>query len=333
MDQQSKRADVLPVPKQDQADSAIENLPDVHSAEVPLPNAPLSQKIIMLIAVLGPFFGFVISIVLLWQYGWMGWPYLALLLGGWALTGLGVTVGFHRLLTHRSFETYHWVRAIWTSLGALSIEGSPLSWCAVHRRHHGRSDQEGDPHSPHLHARNLLGSVIGFIHSHVGWMFRGNWSTPALERYVPDLLKDRFLVVLDKCYIGFVAASLLVPFGLGYLIDGTLFGGFLGFLWGGLVRIFLTHHVTWSINSVCHVFGRRPFKSGDYSTNNFIMGLVGFGEGWHNNHHAFPTSARHGLAWWQIDFSWMVICVMRWLGLAWNIKLPSPRAVEEKRVR
>jgi stearoyl-CoA desaturase (delta-9 desaturase) len=125
----------------------------------------------------------------------------------------------------------------------------------------------------------------------------------------------------------------MVPFALGYLIDGSLFGGFLGFLWGGLVRIFLTHHVTWSINSVCHVFGRRPYASGDYSTNNFICALLGFGEGWHNNHHAFPTSARHGLAWWQIDVSWMVICVMRVLGLAWNVKLPTARALEAKRVR
>lgn len=333
MDYQSQLKNNLADSAMAKDDQNLDGLADIHSSDVPLPSAPLSQKIIMLIAVLGPFFGFILSIIWLWQFGWMGWPYLALLLGGWVLTGLGVTVGFHRLLTHRSFETYRWMRAIWTSLGALSIEGSPLSWCAVHRRHHGRSDQEGDPHSPHLHARNWMGAITGFIHSHVGWLFKGNWSKPVLEKYVPDLLKDRFLVVLDRCYFGFVAASLLVPFGLGYLIDGTLFGAFLGFLWGGLVRIFLTHHVTWSINSVCHVFGRRPFKSGDYSTNNFICGLLGFGEGWHNNHHAFPTSARHGLAWWQIDFSWMVICMMRWVGLAWNVKLPHPRAVEEKRIR
>ncbi len=303
------------------------------SSDVPTHRAPLSQKIIMSVAVVGPFLGFVFGIILLWQYGWMDWGYLALLLGGWALTGFGVTIGFHRLLTHRSFETYRWVRAIFTSLGALSVEGSPLSWCAVHRQHHGSSDRTGDPHSPHLHDHSFWGAIAGFIHSHLGWMFSGNWSKPELNRYVPDLLKDRLLVFVDKCYVGFVAASLLVPFGLGFLIDGTLFGGFLGFLWGGLVRIFLTHHVTWSINSVCHVFGRRPFESGDYSTNNFLCGLIGFGEGWHNNHHAFPTSARHGLAWWQIDLSYMVICAMRWVGLAWNVKLPHPKAVEAKRIR
>jgi stearoyl-CoA desaturase (delta-9 desaturase) len=312
-------------------DGEFDHLPEVHSSEVPLPKAPLSQKIVMLIAVAVPFLGFILGIILMWRNGWMGWWYLGLLLGGWALSGLGVTVGFHRLLTHRSFETYRWVRAIWTTLGALSVEGSPLSWCAVHRRHHGRSDREGDPHSPHLHGRGIWGAISGFFHSHMGWLFSGNWSRPELEKYVPDLLKDRLLVLVDKCYYIFVALSLLVPFGLGYLIDGTLFGGFLGFLWGGLVRIFLTHHVTWSINSVCHVFGRRPFKSGDHSTNNFLCALLGFGEGWHNNHHAFPTSARHGLAWWQIDFSWMVICAMRWLGLAWNVKLPSRKAVEAKR--
>jgi stearoyl-CoA desaturase (delta-9 desaturase) len=310
----------------DPADEAMDDI-------LMVPKAPLRQRLIIAAAVTLPFAGCVLGIALLWQYGWMGWQYLALLLGGWFLTGLGVTVGFHRLLTHRSFETYRWVRALWMSLGALSVEGSPLSWCAVHRRHHGRSDREGDPHSPHLHAKGFWGSITGFLHSHVGWMFSGWWTRLDLEKYVPDLLKDRVIVALDRCYAAFVAASLLVPFGLGYLVDGTLFGGFLGFLWGGLVRIFITHHVTWSINSVCHVFGRRPFRSGDYSTNNFVCGLLGFGEGWHNNHHAFPTSARHGMTWWQIDISWLVICAMYRLGLAWNIKVPHPRAMEAKRRR
>ena len=297
------------------------------------PPAPLSQKLTMLSAVILPLVGVVAAAATAWAYGWMGWSYVAMLIGGWILTGLGITIGFHRLLSHRSFETYRGVRAFWMAMGAMSVEGSPLVWCAVHRRHHAHSDRPGDPHSPHLEGEGWFNMLKGLIHAQFGWLITdGHWSKPELERYVPDLLQDPLLRRIDKNYGWFVLASLAIPAALGFLVTGTAFGAWLGFLWGGLARIFLTHHITWSINSICHVFGSRTYESGDHSTNNFICGLLGLGEGWHNNHHAFPNSARHGLAWWQFDLSWLVILGMKTVGLAWNIKLPTARLMAAKRL-
>lgn len=320
---------------------AIENeeRPDLNNEELH-PKADLSTKIVMLNAVIWPLVGCIIAAVMLTRYGWMGgggWSYVSMVVFGWIITSLGITVGFHRLMSHKSFETYRWVRAFWMIVGSLSVEGSPLVWCAVHRRHHGHSDQEGDPHSPHLHGTSVWGMIKGFCHAQIGWLFTGHWSKPNLEKYVPDLLKDKFLVTVDKFYYLFVVASLLAPAALGYGIEyfaggNPWFGAWLGFVWGGLVRIFVSHHITWSINSVCHVFGKRHFHSNDHSTNNVICGVLAMGEGWHNNHHAFPSSAKHGLLWYQFDMSWMVIRSMKALGLAWNIRLPSERALESKRI-
>jgi stearoyl-CoA desaturase (delta-9 desaturase) len=304
------------------------------------PVATTKQKIIMTCAVVFPFLGCLLAIGLMWNYGWMGWPYLLMLIGGWIFTTLGITVGFHRLLTHRSFETYRWVRAFWTMLGALSVEGEPLIWCAVHRRHHGHSDQEGDPHSPNLEGPGVWAALRGFWHGQVGWLFTGYWSFPDFEKYIPDLTRDRLLMWVNRNYYLFVLLSLLLPACAGYAVeawfgDGSRtpwFGAFLGFLWGGLVRIFFTHHVTWSINSVCHLFGRRHFRSDDHSTNNWLCAFLSMGEGWHNNHHAFPTSARHRLLWYQFDLSWLVIRAMSAVGLAWNVKLPTARALASRRL-
>ncbi len=301
------------------------------SQDESLPVASTSQKVSMSLAVVLPFIGLLAAIVLLWQFGWMGWQYLALLVLGHVITGMGITIGFHRLLAHRSFETYRPVRAFWMMMGALSVQGSPIVWCAIHRRHHGCSDQHGDPHSPNLHGSGLRGMLHGLWHGQVGWLFTGFWSAPDFERYVPDLMREKWLVRIDKGYYWFVVASLAIPAAIGFWIGGGWFGALLGFLWGGLARIFMTHHITWSINSVCHVFGRRPFEAGDHSTNNLLCALLGFGEGWHNNHHAFPNSARHGLQWWQLDTSWWVIRGMQLCGLAWNVKLPTKRAMASKR--
>ncbi len=313
----------------------------VPTEEHEIPLASTSQKVAMLTAVVLPFLGCFVAAAVLWQYGWMGWSYLAMVVLGWALTSLGITIGFHRLLSHKSFETYRWVRAFWTLLGSLSVEGAPLVWCAVHRRHHGHSDQDGDPHSPNLHGPGLLGFLKGFWHGQVGWLFSGYWSKPELEKYIPDLSKDRLLLWVNQYYYLFVFTSLGIPTVCGYFIEyyfggesaNPWFGALLGFLWGGLVRIFLTHHMTWSINSVCHIFGKRQFKSGDNSTNNLVCAILTMGEGWHNNHHAFPSSARHGLMWYQLDMSWIIIRTMQMVGLAWDVKLPSKRAVEARRIR
>ena len=195
----------------------------------------------------------------------------------------------------------------WMALGALSVEGSPLVWCAVHRRHHELSDQPGDPHSPHLHGDGLWNTLRGLWYRPDRLALHRLLDSPDLQRYVPDLLADQALVAVDRLYYLWVIVSLAVPTAIGGLVTWSWQGALLGLVWGGLVRIFITHHITWSINSICHVFGRQDYDAHDDSRNNWLCGLLGLGEGWHNNHHAFPTSARHGLAWWQFDVSWLII--------------------------
>jgi len=308
------------------------------------PEEPISEpadwfnRTIMLTAIIAPFLGFLAGIYYCWTIGWMGWPFLAMIVVAWCMSGMGVTIGFHRLLTHSSFETYKPLRAFWMMMGALSIEGSPLVWCAVHRKHHQRSDVLGDPHSPNLHGKGLWNAIRGFFYGHCGWLLTTHWSKPDLSRYVPDLLQDKFLVWVDRFYYLWVLISFAMPAGIGVLIawlsgDPLWKGALLGILWGGLVRVFMGHHITWSINSVCHMFGKRDYQTTDKSTNNLACALLGFGEGWHNNHHAFPTSARHGLHWWQIDTSWLAIYTMQKLGLAWDIKVPSREIITAKQIR
>lgn len=291
-----------------------------------------AQKLTMSIAVFLPIIGTAVAVAWAWQYGFMGWLYLVLMVGGWYLAGMGITIGFHRLLTHRSFEAKPIVRWFWTAAGAYAIEGSPLLWCAIHRRHHQLSDNEGDPHSPHLHDGSVLGILKGFYHSHTGWLFREYWEPPKYKRYTPDLLNDKIVMHVDKWYFAYVIASFVIPFAIAGLVTMSWTGAMLGLFWGGFVRMLVTQHITWSINSFCHVFGKRDFESGDLSTNNKLFGVVAHGEGWHNNHHAFPTSARHGLKWWQVDTSWMVIRAMEAVGLVWAVKTPSKRAMENKRI-
>ncbi len=296
------------------------------------PPATAGHKLVMSLAVGLPLVGCLVAAGLCWRWGFMGWLYVAMLVVGWLTTGCGITIGFHRLLTHRSFETYRWLRLIFMALGALSVEGSPLVWCAIHRRHHELSDRPGDPHSPHLHGDGFFAMLRGLWYAQAGWLFAGYWTKPELERYVPDLLADRALVLVDRLYYLWVITSLLVPTLIGGLVTLSWQGALLGLVWGGLVRIFITHHITWSINSICHVFGTREFQAHDESRNNWFCGVLGLGEGWHNTHHAFPTSARHGLSWWQLDMSWLVIRSMQSVGLAWNVRLPSERLIAEKRL-
>lgn len=297
-----------------------------------IPKATTAQKALMLTAVTLPIAGTAVAIAYLWQNGWMGWMYLAMMIGGWYITGMGITIGFHRLLTHRSFETIPVIRWFWTAAGSLAIQGSPLVWCAVHRRHHQLSDHHGDPHSPHLHEGTLRGILHGMFHAHMGWLFREYWEPPRPEKYVPDLLRDKMVMSVDKHYFKYVVASFVIPTVFAGLVTWSWEGALLGLLWGGFARVLLTQHITWSINSICHVFGSREYESGDHSTNNTFFGWVAHGEGWHNNHHAFPTSARHGLKWYQFDFSWVVIRTLEILGLAWSVKLPNERTLEKKRL-
>jgi stearoyl-CoA desaturase (delta-9 desaturase) len=242
----------------------------------------------------------------------------------YVFTGLGVTVGFHRLFTHRSFKTSRALRFVFAVLGSAAIEGPVISWVADHRKHHAFSDREGDPHSPHVdHGSGLRGILRGLAHAHVGWLFihtaRGH-----RERYAPDLVADPVVSFVDATFFAWAIGGLLVSFALGYAIGGTLTAGLTGLLWGGAVRMLVLHHVTYSINSLCHFFGRRSYDTGDHSRNLAWLAPLSLGEAWHNNHHAFPTAAFHGLSWRQLDISALVIRSLEGAGLAWDVVRIAP---------
>ncbi|WP_206352238.1 acyl-CoA desaturase [Tautonia rosea] len=266
--------------------------------------------------------------LIVWGWGFH-WVDLGLLLGMYLLTGMGITVGFHRLFTHRSFETSVPVKFVLGVLGSMTAQGSLLEWVALHRRHHQFSDDEGDPHSPHGNNEGVRGVFRRFWHAHVGWIVRpGEFG---LDRYVTDLRQSRALRIVDATFAVWVGLGLLIPAAVGGLVTGSWAGVLTGLIWGGPVRIFLVHHITWSVNSACHLWGSQPFQTNDESRDNALFGLLAWGEGWHNSHHAFPTSARHGLAWWQLDLSYVVIWVLTRLGLVWNVKLPSREAQVRRR--
>ena len=288
----------------------------------------LGRRVVNLIGILLPFCGIVWAMAYSWGWGF-GWVELALLVGMYLLTGLGVTVGFHRLFAHKSFSTGPVVTSVLAILGSMSVEGSLLKWVSFHRCHHQHSDHEEDPHTPHGHGSGVVGVVKGFWNAHAGWLLKR--SGEGLNRYTPDLQRSKLVRRLSALFPVWVLLSLLIPTVLGGLITLSWSGALLGFLWGGLVRIALVHHITWSVNSVCHLWGTRPFRSRDESRNNPVVGVLAFGEGWHNNHHAFPTSARHGLRWWQFDASWIVIWVMARLGLVWNVRVPAAERMEAMR--
>jgi stearoyl-CoA desaturase (Delta-9 desaturase) len=248
------------------------------------------------------------------------------------LTGLGITVGFHRLFTHRSFATHPWLRCVFAALGSAAIEGPVISWVADHRKHHACSDRHGDPHSPHVgHGGGLIGTLKGFVHAHVGWIFI-HTQRGSKQRFAPDLLRDPVVRFVDRSFPLWAALGLAVPFGLGVAIGGSVGAGLTGLLWGGAVRVFVMHHVTYSINSLCHMFGRQPFQTRDESRNLAWLALPTLGEAWHNNHHAFPTSARHGLGRWQLDPSALVIAGLEKVGLAWDVVRIGPERQAAKAI-
>ncbi len=265
-------------------------------------------------------------LIVAWQVwgAWLGWNDIFVFLIMYVTTALGITVGFHRLFTHRAFKTTPAVRGVLAVLGSAAIEGPVISWVADHRKHHAFSDQPGDPHSPHVdHGSGWRGAIKGLTHAHVGWLFlhtnRGRRS-----RYAPDLLADPVVSAVDRRFVACVAGGLLAAFGLGFAFGGTLRDGFTGLLWGGAVRVLVLHHATYSINSLCHFFGRRRFATKDESRNLLWLAPFTMGEAWHNNHHAFPTSAAHGLRRWEIDPSAWVIGALEKLGLAWDVVRISP---------
>jgi len=306
-------------------------------ADLTLGNEPISDqhdhkvshsaKAAIIAVIIVPFLAVFLAIWTLWGYGFF-WHHAIMLFVGYAATAMGITIGFHRFFTHKSFDCVAPVKLALGVLGSMAIEGPVLTWVSRHRRHHQHSDDTDDPHSPHQHGESVWGVVKGAVHAHMGWLIKDD--KPGLERYIPDLLTSKMTVAVDKLFLLWFALSLLIPAVIGGLIMMSWTGFFLGFLWGGLVRVFVVHHITWSINSVCHIWGTQDYKSHDESRNNALFGILAFGEGWHNNHHAFPASARHGLKWWQFDSSYIIIKTLEKLGLAWNVKVPSEAHLAKK---
>jgi stearoyl-CoA desaturase (delta-9 desaturase) len=279
-----------------------------------------------LAGVVVPFLGVIAAIVLLWN-SMVDWTDIAIMIVMYMLSAVGVTLGFHRLLTHRAFQSYPWVEYSLAVLGSLSLQGSVMDWVADHRKHHAHTDKEGDPHSPHVgHGTGLR----GFWHAHAGWLLetqgKADW-----RKYAPDLYEDPKMRRIGKMFPLLALASLLLPTLAGFVLQGfTAKGALEGYIWGGLVRVFFGHHVTWSVNSICHIFGERRFDVEDRSTNVWWLAPFSLGESWHHNHHAFPRSAFHGMKWWELDITGLMIRAMAKLGLAWNVVRIAPERQQAK---
>lgn len=268
-----------------------------------------------------PLLAVVLAIPVAWG-GWLGWTDVALAAVFYLITAIGITVGYHRLFTHGSFKAPRAVRMALAIAGSMALEGSLTQWVADHRRHHARSDEEGDPHSPWRFGTTRRAVAKGLVFAHVGWLFDGQQTS--IPRYAPDIAADPDLAWVSRRFTWIVAVSLLLPAVLGGLITWSWMGALTAFFWAGLVRIALVHHVTWSINSICHVFGKRPFKTRDNSTNVAWLALPSLGESWHNLHHADPTCARHGVLKGQVDMSARIIKVLESLGWARDVRWPVP---------
>jgi stearoyl-CoA desaturase (Delta-9 desaturase) len=290
-----------------------------------------TARVVNLLAVVLPPVVILLSIVVFWN-DVVGVHDLVLLAVMYLLTGFGVTVGFHRMLTHRSFQTSKPVEYFFAVAGSMAVQGPVINWVADHRKHHAHTDEEGDPHSPHVgRGAGLLGAVRGLLHAHVGWLVSDHGKAER-QRYARDLVEDRGMRRINRWFLSIVGLGLLLPFAAGWLLTGELSGALTGLLWGGLVRIFLLHHVTWSINSICHFFGRRRFDVEDHSTNVWWLALPSFGEAWHHNHHTFPRSAQHGLSKLEttLDPSAWLIATMEKLGLVWDVVRITPERQQQK---
>jgi stearoyl-CoA desaturase (delta-9 desaturase) len=279
--------------------------------------------------VIVPFLAFLAAVPVAWGWG-LGWTDVALFVGFYIVTGLGITVGYHRLFTHGSFKANRGLRIGLAIAGSMAIEGPVIRWVADHRRHHAFSDREGDPHSPWRFGDTVPALTKGFWFAHLGWMF--DLEHTNREKYTPDLLADRDIRLVDRLFPLWLAVSMLLPAVLGGLITMSWAGALSAFFWASLVRIFLLHHVTWSINSVCHMIGDRPFVARDKSANFWPLAILSFGESWHNMHHADPTAARHGVLRGQLDESARVIWLFEKFGWATDVRWPKPERLEKLRV-
>ncbi|QOV90776.1 acyl-CoA desaturase [Humisphaera borealis] len=281
----------------------------------------------MWVTVLLPYIGLAVAVGFAFAGG-IAWIDMLVMAVCYLAVGFGVTIGYHRLLTHRAFTTHRWVEAIFYILGCMAAQGPPVRWAATHRRHHQNSDDHGDPHSPNLHGSGPLGVLRGLWHAHTGWLLHRD--APDVARSVNDLVASPLVRFVDRLYGFWILLGILIPFAVGLYVKGTFTGGLVTMFWGAIVRVVVMHHATWSVNSICHLFGYRTFKSGDMSRNNPIVAALALGEGWHNNHHAFPTSAQHGLKKYEIDLSYLVIRFMERARLVWDVRRPSAAAQQVK---
>ena len=296
------------------------------------PQTSRASQVVTLVAVVVPPLGLVLAMGFLWglEFHWID---LVLFAGMYVLCAFGTTIGFHRYFTHKGFEARAPIKALLAILGCMTMQGPVTQWVTDHRKHHALSDKPGDPHSPHVgYGDGAWGALRGFVHAHVGWMF-SNLGMEQGREYGRDLYDDRVVRTIDRLYLLWVLLTLGIPFAIGYAVGGTWGAGAEGLVWGGLIRIAAYQHATFSVNSICHMFGRQDYRSRDEARNNWIVALLVFGEGWHNNHHAFPVSARHGLRRWQLDVSWWVIRGLEKLRLVSNVKVPDAAQLERRRVQ
>ncbi|WFE21940.1 acyl-CoA desaturase [Solwaraspora sp. WMMD937] len=316
--------------------TALLEPPQTNPGPAPKPLTVGKQSIGVLIAlgafVTVPFLALIAAVPVAWG-GWLGWTDVAIGLVFYVVAGLGITVGFHRYFTHGSFKAKRWLRITLALAGSLAIEGNVIQWVADHRRHHAFSDIEGDPHSPWRFGTSVWGLTKGLLYAHVGWLFHRDLTNQ--ERFTPDLLADKDIRRIDQLFPALVVFTMLAPAAIGGLATWSWQGALTAFFWAGLVRVALLHHITWSINSVCHVYGERPFevRQGDKASNFWPLAILSFGESWHNLHHADPTCARHGVLRGQIDISARVIWLLEKSGAASNVRWPKPDRIAAKLVK
>jgi stearoyl-CoA desaturase (Delta-9 desaturase) len=309
-----------------------------HPRTAPAPTGPkplveatqsATELVVLWIFVVAPFVALVAAVPLAWGWG-LSTLDISMAVIGYVIAIAGVTVGFHRHLTHGSFKARRPLRIALAVAGSLAVEGAPTKWVADHRRHHAFADREGDPHSPWRYGTGVLALTKGLLYAHCGWLLNREVTNKA--RFAPDLVADRAIRVVDRLFIPLIVASLLVPAVVGGLVTGSWTGALTGFFWAGLVRMALLHHVTWSVNSICHVVGERPFASKDRATNFWPLAILSFGESWHNSHHADPTIARHGVLPRQIDPAARLIWLFEKAGWVRDVRWPSPARIAAKRV-
>ena len=259
------------------------------------------------------------------------WADTILMAAMYTVTLVAVEVGYHRMIVHRGFHTHAVTRALLAAVGSMGTIGPIGWWTANHRQHHAFTDVAGDPHSPHLSGGSLWSRCKGFWHSHAGWLTNASSTLTDPGRYAADVYRDPVLRAVHRLYFPLVLLGLLIPAAIGALVHNSWLGAVRGLLWGGFVRMFLAHHAVWALGSVCHSFGTQEYESSDQARNNLWVAIPTFGEGWHHNHHVFPSSARHGLEWWQLDTNYYFIRGLELVGLAWDVKLPSRQARTARR--